>query len=291
MNGKTIKTEFQNGTWINPTGGYGDILMLSGVLKQCIDENANVKYNLVRRRIYQNILDGHPAIKTTGFPDRQAKIITTDYWAKEKLGGGQQRAYQILARIFGLDTPIEEKLFLPGEIEEDRLFYKFLPNNGKKVVIIAPSSNSPRKALDTGIWHHLVQKLKDEGLFVLQVGEKNERYIKGAYSLLGLTTPRQLIALLNKCNVVISLDNFVMHAAHLIKIPAVIIWGPTAAEVYGYDKQVHIKNTEHDCTMINSCLGPEYADNYGTPCPLKEKSCMQGITADLIFDHTLKKLN
>jgi ADP-heptose:LPS heptosyltransferase len=265
--------------------------MLSGVLKQCIDKNPGIKYNLVRRRIYQSILDGHPAIKTTGFPDRNANIITTDYWAKEKLGGGQQRAYQILARVFGLETPVEEKLFLPGTSEEDRLFYEFLPNSGKKIIVIAPSSNSPRKALESGIWHDLVHKLNVEGFFVLQVGKKNERYIKGAYSLLGLTTPRQLIALLNKCHMVISLDNFVMHAAHLIKIPSVIIWGPTEPEVYGYDEQVHIQNVKHDCAMKNSCLGPDYPENYATPCPLKKKICMQGIKADLIFDHMINMLN
>jgi len=286
-----MKTELQNGTWINPTGGYGDILMLSGVLKQCIDKSPGVKYNLVRRRIYQSILDGHPAIKSTGIPERDTKIITTDYWAKEKLGGGRQRAYQILARIFGLETPAEENLYLPGESEEDLLLHEFLPINGKKVAVIAPTSNSPRKALDFGIWCNLVQKLYYEGFFVLQVGEKNERYINGAYSLLGLTTPRQLIALLKRSDIVISLDNFVMHAAHLINMPAVIIWGPTGAEVYGYDEQAHIQNEEHDCAMKNSCLGPEYPENYATPCPLKEKFCMQGITADQIFDHTIKLIN
>ena len=73
---KKIKN-YNHGIWINPTGGYGDILMLSGVLKQCHDKNPTVKYNLVRRTIYLNLLKGHPALEKIGLPPKNATIIKT----------------------------------------------------------------------------------------------------------------------------------------------------------------------------------------------------------------------
>lgn len=45
--------------WINPIGGYGDALMLSGILNQVHEARPEEKYFLVRRTQYQAILAGH----------------------------------------------------------------------------------------------------------------------------------------------------------------------------------------------------------------------------------------
>jgi ADP-heptose:LPS heptosyltransferase len=271
-------------TWINPTGGYGDILMLSGVLKQCVDKNPQVKFNLVRRAIYSDLFNGHPAIKKIGYPPKDADIITTDYWLKEKLGSDIQRPYQILGRLFGLKTPLEEKLFLPGRYQEDRLLQDFIPHIGRKLIIIAPSSNSPRKMMDPDIWTDLVVKLKHNGFFVIQVGNKEDIYIRGAYSLLGLTTIHQLSSLLIKSSIIITVDNLIMHASHLVGKPAIAIWGPTDNKVYGYSEQVQIQCSTAHCDLRNKCLGPDFPDNYKMPCPLNIRHCMNGVSADVITE-------
>jgi ADP-heptose:LPS heptosyltransferase len=274
--------------WINPTGGYGDILMLSGVLKQLIDKYPENCFNLVRRAIYSDLLLGHPAIKKIGYPPKEACIITTDYWAKEKLGNDIQRPYQILARLFGLLTPIEEKLYLPGECNGDEILEGFLPRDGRKIAVIAPSSASPRKMMDPMIWHLIVEKLKNLGIFIIQVGRKNDMYIKGAYSLLGLTSPRQLVSLLADSDVVISVDNFVMHAAHLLSKPAIIVWGPTSPEVYGYQGQFHLQGSIEHCALKEKCLGPAFPDNYNSKCPLMQDHCMNRISIESIIEIVTK---
>ena len=274
--------------WIDPTGGYGDILMLSGVLKQCIDTNPRLKFCLVRRAVYTSLLNGHPAIKRIGHPPKNAPIITTDYWSKEKLGQDNQRPYQILARLFGLQTPLEENLYLPGGYNEDRLLQDFIPHNGGKIAIIAPSAISPRKMMEPLIWQDFVEKLKSNGIFVMQVGLKNDIYIKGAYSLLGLTNLRQLISILITSNVIISVDNFIMHAAHLIEKPAIIIWGPTDSKIYGYSEQIHVQCSTNHCELRNTCLGPDFPDNNKTPCPVNNGHCMSNVPIDKILDSVLK---
>ncbi|MBF0563959.1 MAG: hypothetical protein HQK89_01820 [Nitrospirae bacterium] len=268
--------------WINPLGGLGDTLMVSGVLKIAIEDNPSRIFNLIRRTKYLSILKGHPAISIIGYPPKYSNIIGTDYWSKEKLGTDNQRAFQVLARNFGLITPVDEKLYLHGELESDPLLDSIIPWQ-RKNIIIAPFSDSSRKAMHPQKWHNLVERLKSVDVLIIQVGKIDELHIKNAYSLLGITTPRQLISLIKKCDIVITSDNFIMHAAHLVGIPAVVLWGPTEPFVYGYKEQRHLKSPQI-CKLATECIGPKFANNYAKPCPLGEKlHCMNLIELDDIY--------
>jgi ADP-heptose:LPS heptosyltransferase len=283
--GKKIKQEKpeKEELWVNPYGGYGDILMLSGVLKLAYDKDPHQKYNLVRRTKYTSLLKGHPAIKEIGFPPKDAKFVNTNYWNVDNYESGKFRAFQLLAETFGLKTPVEEKLFLAGKLEEDPLLNKLIPWK-KKNIIIAPSSDSPRKMMHPIAWHNIVERLVAEGVLVIQVGKIQDLYIKGTYSLLNLTSPRQLISLLKKCNFVISSDNFIMHAARLMEKPAIVLWGPTKSSVYGYKEHLHIEASLDNCKLKNECLGPRFSMNYATVCPNGPEHCMNKISLDQIFN-------
>lgn len=267
-----------NEVWINPVGGLGDTLMLSGVLKLVVDLK-NQKFNLVRRTGYSRVLRGHPALGKIGHPDREARIMGTDYWSPKNTNG-RERAFQVLARMFGLPLPVEEKLYLPGVLEDDPLLEKTIPWRGRNV-IIAPFSDSPRKAMSAAAWARLAELLSNEGVLVMQAGRANEMHIQNAYSLAGLTTPRQLIHLLGKCDAVVASDNFVMHAAHLAGRPAVVLWGPTDPAVYGYAGQVHLRAWP-GCELYDDCIGPHCPSNYGKPCPLRDGRCMDRIPLEEI---------
>jgi ADP-heptose:LPS heptosyltransferase len=267
--------------WINPIGGMGDTLMISGVLKLVIENDPLQRFNLVRRTSYLSILKGHPAITEIGYPPQDATIIGTDYWSKEELGPDNQRAFQILARIFGLPTPVEEQLYLPDGLEEDPLLHNLIPW-GKRNILIAPFSACPRKEMHPSLWHHLVDLLHQKEDFVAQVGRLHEQHIRNAYSLLGLTTPQQLIALIRKFDVVITSDNFIMHAAHLVRVPAVVLWGPTDHRVYGYAEQTHLQAPKM-CSSEVECIGPQKGHLYQTPCPLESHHCMRQITPEDIY--------
>lgn len=268
--------------WINPVGGLGDTLMLSGVLKMVYDANPAQKFNLVRRTKYLSILKGHPAIDKIGNPPKGAKLLRTDYWAIEKLGAGNQRPFQILARAYGLQTPVNEELFLPGGVEEDTFLEKVVPWKERNI-IIAPASDSPRKMMHPVAWHILTDLLAREGCLVIQAGKMTDLYIKGSYSLLGITSPRQLIALVKRCDAVVTTDSFVMHSAFLTKTPAVVLWGPTKADMYGYPGQIHLSANLDHCHLKDQCLGPEFSQNYPTPCPLEDKHCMSSLRPEDIF--------
>ncbi len=266
--------------WINPIGGLGDFLMVSGVLKLVVEAEPERRYNLVRRPPYLSILKGHPAIALVGHPPPDASIISTDYWIKEDLGPGNQRPFQILARAFGVATPAPEKLFLPGEVPDDACLHDFIPF-AEKNILIMPASDSPRKEFSLERWQQLVAMLRQKGFFVAQVGRLYESCARGAYNLCGLTTPHQLLAVMKKFDLLVTSDNFGMHLAHLLHIPAVVLWGPTDHEVYGYPEQFHLRAAEQ---CDKPCIGPGAGRLYSTPCTLgHENHCMNRIGTETIF--------
>jgi ADP-heptose:LPS heptosyltransferase len=273
--------------WINPVGGYGDMLMVSGVLKQVIEKNPDERYNLVRRSSYYPMFKGHPAIVHYGYPPKGARIQSVTYGSMEELGPNDRRPYQILARSFGLETPVEERLFIPNEIQDDPVLYGFIPWKGLNI-LIAPTSDSPRKVMPFSIWNRLVKRLVMDGPLIIQVGRVGDPPVKNAYSLRGLTTPQELVGLVRRCDLVVTSDNFIMHAAHLTGTKAVVLWGPTHHEVYGYPEQFHIQASRPcEFELYRECIGPSVNDGgrlYGTPCPYNEKHCMDSIDADDVYD-------
>jgi ADP-heptose:LPS heptosyltransferase len=272
-----------NYKWINPIGGLGDMLMLSGVLKKVIETFPERKYNMVQRTRYNSFFKNHPAIHTIGIAPKDAEIIEVNYWSIEKLGADNQRPFQILSRAFGLTTPQEEVLFYPGSIDENDMLFSRIPW-GSKNVLIAPNSDSPRKMLNPHAWQYLVEQLKSKDIFVLQVGQRHETLIKGAYSLMGLTSISQLIPIIKKVELIITSDNFIMHLAKLYNKKAIVIWGPTKNYIYGYPSQTHFQAPDDFCEFKNKCIGAEVPENYIKPCPLKENHCLNKINInDVIF--------
>jgi hypothetical protein len=279
---KEIDTTTRGLPWINPVGGLGDILMLSGVLKQLYDVMGKPFYNMVRRSKYTPLFQGHPAIAQIGIPPKGVTIVGSDYWSWEPLGPENQRAYQILARRFGIPTPAKESLFLPPGSGKTPSIMEFVPW-GSKNIVIAPTSDSPRKMAPIELWEKIVGILVQKKVFVVQIGAQNEIAMSGAYSLLGVTTPQEAIAIIKKADAVITVDNFAMHAAHLCNVKSIVLWGPTSSEVYGYKGQRHVVSDKGHCAYADSCLGPGLAQNYATPCPLKTNQCTAQITAEKIL--------
>jgi uncharacterized protein len=267
-------------TWIHPYGGLGDSLMISGVLKQVSDRHPEKKFNLVDRSKYRVFLEGHPAIHHIGHPPPGARLLRTDYWNDDAFKMKHERAYQVLARLFGLETPVEETLYVPWELQEDQLLTAAIPWH-RFNVLIAHSSESPRKQMPIKTWETLVSMLRRENVLPVQATRLNDRYIRGAYSLLGLTTPRQLISMMKRFDAVITSDNLVMHAAHLCGVPAVVMWGPTSHQTYGYPEQIHLQ-ADPTCEYPGGCLGPDHPGLYLRACPQGEAHCMNSFGAESI---------
>lgn len=276
-------------TWIHPYGGLGDSLMISGVLKQVSERYPGKKFNLVDRSKYRVFLEGHPAIRSIGHPPPGARLLRTDYWNDDGFQARHERAYQVLARRFGLETPVEESLYVPWELREDPVLAAAVPWK-RFNVLVAHSSESPRKQMPMKTWEALVAMLRQDEVLPIQATRLHDRYIKGTYSLLGLTTPRQLISMMKRFDAVITSDNLVMHVAHFCGVPAVVVWGPTSHLTYGYPEQIHLQ-VEPKCEYLGGCLGPTHPGLYLLACPNGAEHCMNSIGAEAIHAAVMNILN
>lgn len=277
-----------HGRWINPIGGLGDTLMISGVLKLVAERYPAQKLNLVERTKYRPFLEGHPAIGRIGNPPADAAFISTNYWAHDAYRLRGERAFQVLARMFGLDPPVDERLYVPWDMTEDARLMGIIPWEHANI-LICQSSDSPRKQMRISNWESLVERLRARGFGVVQAGRMGDLYVRGAYSLLGLTTPRQLMSLLRHFDVVVSADNFVMHAAQLCGTPAVVLWGPTDHRVYGYAGQTHLQ-ARPQCEFPRGCIGPDAGGTYQTNCPYDSMHCMNSFQVDAIVEAVMAQL-
>ena len=59
-------------------------------------------------------------------------------------------------------------------------------------------------------WEELVAIMAAHRVAAIQLGNKRDRYIRGAYNFLGLTTPAEALALLAKMKAVITVDSLVL---------------------------------------------------------------------------------
>lgn len=260
--------------WIEPHGGPATALMLSGVLKHVIRKYPGRRYNLIPKAGWGPILNGHPAIARAGYPPRGATIITTAWWEQGIFPKPGIRAYQVLARTFGLETPVEESLYVPWDLEDDPVLMGIVPRKDRNV-LICTGSDSPRKEMTVDRWESLVTMLAKDGIGVVQAGEKKDRYVRGAYNIAGLLTPKQLISLPRHFDAVITPDSLMMHAARLCRTPAIVLWGPTDHAVQGYTGDIHL-NASTPCEHTGRCIAS------AADCPGEFARCMNTIPVKTI---------
>jgi ADP-heptose:LPS heptosyltransferase len=279
--------------WLVPTGGLGDIFMSSSALKLKYDQDPAVQYWIARRNRFMDFFIGHPAVAGIGFPPKGSDTKLTMYWdetkknASHEAGAGLNRPFQLLAKKFGLTPPVEENYYFPGDESLGPILERLIPWS-KTNIIVAPFSDSHKKNMNLAKWHQIVHMLKQyPGINVLQTGVIKEPYIKGTFSLLGLTTPGQLFGLLRKCQLLITADSFIMHAAHYTKTPTIALWGPTVTEAFGYPEHVHFK-PDKVCEWFDPCMGrngQKELSRYHEPCHLPpEQHCMEELSVEKIVD-------
>jgi|GEM_PF-337551 len=274
--------------WINPIGGLGDALMLSGVLKAAVDQDPKRTFKLIARSQFVSVFSGHPALTEIGHPEPGSAVIATAYWDDPDFRSGQMRAFQVLARLFGLPTPVEERLYLADNRGPDPALIDRIPLRDKNI-LIAPSAGTPRKEMPYDMWEELVRRLIDEGFGVIQPGTAASRHIRGAYNLRGILSVPEAARLPGHVDAVITSASFFMHAAHLCGTPAVVLWGPTDHRQYGYEGQAHLQ-AHRTCDPETPCIRSGRGPGYGTPCPMGPDHCMRRHDINAIFSSLIEIL-
>ncbi|MCA1596988.1 MAG: glycosyltransferase family 9 protein [Chloroflexi bacterium] len=158
----------------------------------------------------------------------------------------------------------------------------------RKIVAINPSTTWPAKVWEWSRYADVARRLIEElAVGVVIVGGNTEgpacanlanEIGPGAISLAGITSLKQLAATLTLCDCLLSSDSGPMHISVAVGTPVVAMFGPTHPANHGP------RGPEH--TVI-------YRELACSPCmnrALVNPSCMDGITADFVFEQVARKL-
>ncbi len=236
--------------WIDLRGGPTQALMMSGILKQVLERHPERRYNLVARTGLTPILMKHPAIENSGHPPKDARVITIRVNGSP---GSEEEEYQRLAASFGLATPVEERLWVPWEFEDERSLMALIPWKEQNV-LICTASGSPHSEIRVERWESLAAMLARDGMGVVQAGGRENPYIRGAYNILGLLTERQLISLPRHFDAVITSDALMTHAARLSRTPVIVLRDTPGPRVHGGSADRGLSLTATPLTSIRRAV-------------------------------------
>jgi heptosyltransferase II len=98
----------------------------------------------------------------------------------------------------------------------------------------------------------------------------------GSINFCGRTSLRQALAMISQCNLFVTNDSGLMHAASALDIPQVAIIGPTNPTVTGpankASRWVHGANS----CQFSPCLQPD--------CPTSDRRCMSAISVEMVME-------
>ncbi len=186
----------------------------------------------------------------------------------------------ILGLTAGLEDLSSQKISLSMKGEN--------PFTGKRYITVS-NGRDPRagdiistKCWPNEYWESLLKKIKDRfpNFLIIQVGTSNTCKLKNAdYSLLGETTLQGVAAILGGAMLHIDCDCGLVHIAHVLGIPSVVLFGPSNADYVGYKDNINIS-----APFCGNCW--HLKQNWDICCPLGygKAKCMYSITPDLVFD-------
>lgn len=110
------------------------------------------------------------------------------------------------------------------------------------MLIISPWSrklrNNKENPKNYPYWEEVIFNLKNKYEIVqLSQLDTEKKLVENCYINLPL---QEIIQLLQKCKLWISVDNFLPHLAHLINKPGIVIWGKSDPRIFGYPENVNL---------------------------------------------------
>jgi heptosyltransferase-2 len=152
---------------------------------------------------------------------------------------------------------------------------------------LAPGSVWATKRWTVAGYAALATALHQRGYVVVLLGAPNERDIAAqvsraaggaAIDLVGQTDIAMLVAVVNRCRLLICNDSAPMHIAVARDVPVVVVFGPTHPSM-GYGPY-----TTRAAIVQREDLSCRPCSRHGTPeCPIGTHECMRGISAATVL--------
>lgn len=162
------------------------------------------------------------------------------------------------------------------------------------VAMHAGAHNGEFKRWPAAYHAQVAKRLSQSGAQIVVIGSSTESDLgneiareSNATSLVGRTSLPEMVALLQRCRLIISGDSGPLHVAAAMGTPAIGIYGPTDPEVNGPQSWAgqDITTLRHDIAC-----SPCYSVRTRAECPLGDPICMRLVTPTAVFDAALRIL-
>ncbi|MCW3072749.1 MAG: heptosyltransferase [Bacteroidetes bacterium] len=273
----SVKKEFNIISW----GGLGDALLTTPVFRRLKEAYPACRINIFAvRKDHKKLFEGNPNIDTLTHSFFKRRKFYRDKTAVVPSYGHllpgtflKDHASSIIAEyFFNLQlNDLKPEIFLTGK--EVRKAAAFLSEYKNPVIINPTSRSSANHEWDIRNWEKVVSQLP--GFTFLQLGLKDEAYIKGAIDLRGKCSLRHSMALVKSAKAFVGVDSFLGHVAAATGTPAVVLFGDSTPLVWGHAANTNIYKALPCSPCVDILHGKKCF--YGRPC-------MTGITVDEVIE-------
>ena len=270
---------------------------VSGMLRMARD--------LRRRRfdaalLFQNAFNAALLAFLAGIPersgyatDRRRPLLTRAVPVTEEIRNIHHAEYYLrMVAGLGIPRPVSPRMRLGVTRDESDAMERRLSSlgiqPGKRILGINPGATyGSAKRWYPDRFAAVAESLSEEwGASVVLMGSAPERRLseeiesfmrRKPVNLSGLTTVRELMALLSRCSFLVTNDSGPMHIAAALGVPLVAIFGPTDWRTTSpWTENAKVVRVDVDCS----------------PCKLREcdrgHECMLGVTAEMVVDAARK---
>ncbi len=272
---------------------------------------ANIKEILsiikeLRKEKFDIALDTQMRIKSlpfTLFCGAKRRIVNKDakelsqFGANEKVNFSNKNQefhvldnYLAFAKHLGLNTDNIKMTFPESSAEVKQSVDKLLENldRTKPIAVIAPSTTWIGKHWDKDNWRELVSKIEDKFSLIYTGMKENQEmtdYIKGkGIDLTGKTSRKELVEVLKRADLVISLDSGTTHLAWAVGIPKILsIFCCTPSKIYApRGDENKYKSAEN--TLCKPC--------HHKKCPKTENKyiCTKSPSVEEVYEKIIKMM-
>lgn len=178
----------------------------------------------------------------------------------------KKSAAKIVGEMMNVEVENTKPLIFLTPNEEMKARKMIEPFNNP--VAINPTSRTTKnQEWEIEYWKDLIKRMPD--VTFIQLGLKDEEYIEGAVDFRGKVSLRMSVALLKQMKGFVGVETFLGHASAAVEVPAVILFGPSNPEIWGYSENVNLYKS-NPCSPCVDYLGNNL-------CPY-QKPCMKMIT-------------
>ncbi|GAB4392180.1 MAG: hypothetical protein Tsb005_05120 [Gammaproteobacteria bacterium] len=201
-----------------------------------------------------------------------------------KQGG---RAAEVMGRLFRLpDVSDACELYFAAE-EYDHVEHLIKQNELSNLfIVVEPHTNQEwfgeLRAWPFEMWQQLVDRLNTQypNMHIVQIGVGGRQPLDGVIDLQGQTSFREAALLLKSSRMFIGTEGGMMHAAHAVNVPAVILWGGVTLPTFaGYPNQQKVICHYVACAP---CGQRGWCNNHHI--------CMRSITIEEVFNAIKQEL-